>query len=64
MSELAWPLVAIIAIVVTDYRLSQYLNPPLRGEMLALKVTVENYKKHIHELTSKVNALMVDKGFK
>lgn len=68
MSELAWPIVFLVFILVGNYRLGQYLNPPLEEAFFNLKYEYEKniseVRREVLELKSKANALMIDRGFK
>lgn len=64
MEQLAWPLVVLTAVLIANHRLGQYLNPPLKKELAALKTEYVKAMKAISEVHNKVNAVMLDKGFK
>jgi hypothetical protein len=64
MTDLAWPIVVLIGLVMVDKRLGQYLNPPLKDELMAVKDELAKQKTDNNETRNKVNTLMLDKGFK
>lgn len=56
MTAILWPIVALTLIGVANYRLGQYLNPPWTAAFKTLSTEVK-------EIKTKVNNLMMDKGF-
>lgn len=64
MQELAWPAVFILALIMIDRRAAQYLNPPLKRDLQVLKAEYIKTIKMVAELQSKVNSMMLDRGFK
>lgn len=78
IAELLWPIVALVLIAVANYRLGQYLNPPLLERLRDAELRIEETYKDLHkttgeaflrqekiitEMRTKLNSLMVDKGF-
>lgn len=64
MEHFIWASVAVAALIIINYRLGQYLNPPLSDEMKTLKGIFDVHRNELHKLHEKVNSIMVAKGFK
>ena len=68
MQELAWPIVFLIFIVLANYRLGQYLNPPFEQALADFKFLYEKemleLRREVADVKQKNNAIMVDRGFK
>jgi len=64
MEHYVWAFVALAFIYVVNYRLGEFLNPPLLEDMKTLKNHFDMLTMQVSRLQEKLNSVMVDKGFK
>lgn len=68
MTELGWQIVALVLIGLANFRLGQYLSPPLKDEFERLtnetRDICSGLRAEMVLMNEKINALMVDKGFR
>lgn len=64
MEHFIWAFVAIVFIVVVNYRLGQYLTPPLLDEMKDIRNHFDFLTNEVSELKGKINSLMLDRSMR